>query len=335
MKNSANDQLQCRVWQAIIYLAIPRAGALLFGSLYFWGGVAFALFHRRGAGLLSLLLAFIMVELLVNQSKYLFNDIRDANNDWTHPRKSSRAVAADVVSAKTAYLFGVVRALLGLGLSAAFTPALLPMTCFLLLTQFAYDRMAKPVPLLNAAVLALGCVWRFAAGYAAVAESWPVAGACALIYLQRVSIYMNSYAAEGRYLTRLGCTAAKPSALFYERRPLIAKLSFLPFLALATVYILRAGIPAFPAVGAVILIIAVAYYRVNGPGDRPHVHPVRYARLLPRLALRTARQLTGYWSASLGLVCSRLRVRRPSAEKMVAHRHLGRRKLRPNLQEVD
>jgi len=326
----------CRLCRSsILYLLVPRAGALVFGSLYFWGGVASALLHGHRAGPPPLLLAFVIVELLVNQSKYFFNDVRDANNDRDHPRKSGRAVAAGVVSAKMAWRLGVVRALLGLGLSAAFAPALLPMICLLLVTQFAYDRLAKPIPLLNAAVLSLGCVWRFAAGYAALAESWPVAGACALIYLQRISIYMNSYSAEGRYLGRLGRIAAKPPALFYGRRPLIAKLSLLPFLALAMVYILQTGLPSFPAIGAVILIVAVTYYRVNGPGDRPYVHPARYARLWPRLALRTARQLTRYWSACLVLVCSRVRVRWPSADKIAAHRRLARLKLRPNLHEMD
>jgi len=299
--------------------------------------VAFALLHGHRAGPPPLLLAFIIVELLVNQSKYVFNDVGDADNDREHPRKNGRAVAASVVSARTAYLLGVVRALLGLGLSAAFAPALMPMICLLLVTQFAYDRLAKPIPLFNAAVLAFGCVWRFAGGFAAVSGGWPAGAACALIYLQRISIYMNSYSAEGRYPGRLGRIAAKPSALFHARRPLIARLSFLPFLAVAMVYISRAGIPCpwFPAVGAVTVLVGITYYRVNGAGGRPHVHPVRYARLLPRLALRTARHLTRYSSVYLVLVCSRLGVRWPSADKIAAHRRLGRWKLRPNLHEVD
>ncbi len=297
---------------------------MLFGSLYFWGGVAFALMHGHRAGPSSLLLAFIIVEFLTNQSKYFLNDVRDAGSDREHPRKDNRAVAAGAISRRTACLVGAARVLVASGLSAAFAPILLPTVALVLATQFAYDRLAKPIPLFNAAVLSLSCVWRFGAGYAALAGTWPAVGVCALIYLQRISIYINSYSAEGRYLARFGRIAAKPPTLFYARHPLIAKLSFLPFLASGVAYILRAGIPSFPAIGAIILLVGITYYRVNGPGDRPYVAPARYARLLPRLALRTARLSARRCQA--GLMALRA--------GLAAHLYLGVRRVKPNLQEV-
>jgi 4-hydroxybenzoate polyprenyltransferase len=113
------------------------------------------------------LLAFAAFSLLAS-AVYLFNDIRDREEDRHHPRKRDRPIAAGrlpvAVAATTATGLGAAAMVMGLVLGSALVVILVAY----LVTNLAYSLGLKRVVILDVMVLSAGFVLRVMAGGVAV-----------------------------------------------------------------------------------------------------------------------------------------------------------------------
>ena len=274
----------------IFYLLLPRPGAILGGSLYFWGGVFYALAITHHFSFYDLALAWFCGEFLINQAKYWLNDYKDLTSDRLHPRKKERASASGIIPARWLPVLFAGRTAAGLTLLCWFLPRVLPFALLLPLVQLFYESV-KRTPLLNACVAASGALVRFAAGFCAGAGVWPALLPCLMVYTQRIAIYTAAYAAEGRYLLRrLAVVPGKEYTLFYAQRPYLEKISLACFLGLLG-YALAQSVPVWTALaGVAIAAGGILYYRINGPGDKFYA---RYWKFLWLMFIFTFRQKTG------------------------------------------
>lgn len=133
--------------------------------------------HPDPAKVTKLLAAFAAFAIfcMLSSGVYLMNDVRDANRDRQHPRKSRRPIAAGLVSVPLA--IGSASALwiaaLGLGgylhfFQGFFTWKFGVLALFYLAAQFAYSAKLKDVPILDVCMIASGFVIRAMAGAAAI-----------------------------------------------------------------------------------------------------------------------------------------------------------------------
>ena len=105
---------------------------------------------------------------LVASAVYLFNDIRDREEDSHHPRKRDRPIAAGrlpvSVAVTAATLLAAAALAMGLALGGAFVAILVAY----LVTNLAYSMRLKRVVILDVMVLSVGFVLRVMAGGVAV-----------------------------------------------------------------------------------------------------------------------------------------------------------------------
>lgn len=121
---------------------------------------------------------FLIQEGLVQQAKYMWNDMRDYGRDQIIPANQTRFIAAHKQRPSTLLLWAtLLRVLFGLVLALWLSPQLFSLSLSIILLQMIYEWWAKPnaatAPLLSLAVVALGSVTRFLGG--AFAAGWPVA----------------------------------------------------------------------------------------------------------------------------------------------------------------
>lgn len=164
---------------ALIRLARPMQwskGAFVFlGALY-----SQKLFAANG--LWPALAAFFAFGF-ASSACYVFNDLRDAPADRAHPRKRHRPIAAGIVGANQAALFGVVLLILA-GIAVLVTPVYPDATVrasaharellgiavgLYVINTLAYTRWLKHAPVADVMSLAAGFVLRVLGGCAAVA----------------------------------------------------------------------------------------------------------------------------------------------------------------------
>ena len=113
------------------------------------------------ARLLATLLAFVAASSAV----YLYNDLRDVDEDRAHPTKRHRPVASGALPVPWARTAGVVLAGVAAGLCVAFGHwATLGVIAVYVALNLAYSSGLKHVPLLEMFVLASGFVLRALAG---------------------------------------------------------------------------------------------------------------------------------------------------------------------------
>ncbi len=113
------------------------------------------------------LLAFAAFCLLAS-AVYLFNDIRDREEDRRHPRKRSRPIAAGRLPVAAAGAAGAVLALAALALSLILGPGFVAILAVYLASNLAYSLWLKRVVILDVMLLSFGFVLRVMAGGVAI-----------------------------------------------------------------------------------------------------------------------------------------------------------------------
>ena len=102
--------------------------------------------------------------ILTSGSVYIINDLVDAENDRLHPTKSTRPIAAGIVSASVAKFTAAILILAVLSAAYVFDQPLMLLLLVYILLQVAYSLYLKHVVLLDILVVALGFVLRVVAG---------------------------------------------------------------------------------------------------------------------------------------------------------------------------
>ncbi|HUU46945.1 MAG TPA: decaprenyl-phosphate phosphoribosyltransferase [Acidobacteriota bacterium] len=99
---------------------------------------------------------------------YLFNDIRDRENDRTHPVKRERPIASGALPVGTASTAAVILAVVGLVGAWRLGTLFLAAAGVYLVLNLAYSAFLKRVAIVDVMIIALGFVLRAAAGAAAI-----------------------------------------------------------------------------------------------------------------------------------------------------------------------
>lgn len=147
------------------YLKILRPHQWLKNLMLFFppflGGVLFTPgFFQKG------LLPFA-VFCIASSATYIFNDIRDQEQDRFHPNKQHRPIASGAVSVSKAAVFGSVLFLASILLSLKLPVMFLAWLMAYLGLSFAYSTVLKDQPIFDIFCVASGFVFRLFAGGAA------------------------------------------------------------------------------------------------------------------------------------------------------------------------
>ncbi len=127
----------------------------------FLGGVLFTPgFFQKG------LLPFA-VFCIASSATYIFNDIRDQEQDRVHPKKQHRPIASGAVAVSHAAVFGIVLFVASILLSLKLPMAFLAWLMAYLGLSFAYSSVLKDQPIFDIFCVASGFVFRLFAGGAA------------------------------------------------------------------------------------------------------------------------------------------------------------------------
>jgi 4-hydroxybenzoate polyprenyltransferase len=132
-------------------------------NVFVLAGIVFGQKANDPAAWRVALLGLICV-CLVSSAIYVFNDIRDRDEDRRHPRKSKRPIAAGEVSVPTAGVISFVAAAVGLGGAWLLGPAFFLVVAVYAVLQVTYTLGLKHAALLDVIAIALGFVLRAVAG---------------------------------------------------------------------------------------------------------------------------------------------------------------------------
>ena len=105
---------------------------------------------------------------LLSSAVYIFNDIKDMDQDRVHPRKRSRPIASGELSAGIAGAVGLGLLFAGLGLSFTLGVPFILVAASYLFLQAGYIYLLKRVVLLDVIIISLGFVIRAIAGAVAI-----------------------------------------------------------------------------------------------------------------------------------------------------------------------
>ncbi len=119
----------------------------------------------------AVLLALLTVAAfcLASSAVYVFNDVRDRDEDRVHPRKRGRPVAAGRLGVGAALVEAAVLAAGSLGVALLLPPRARVVLAAYLALHLAYSLGMKRLPILDVIAIALGFVLRVQAGIEAIA----------------------------------------------------------------------------------------------------------------------------------------------------------------------
>lgn len=102
---------------------------------------------------------------------YIFNDLRDLEEDRNHPVKSQRPIASGQLSPLLASAFGVLLVVGGLGAAYWLGPLFILVLLAYLVQNFFYSFYLKEIVLVDVILVAVGFVLRAVAGVVAISVS--------------------------------------------------------------------------------------------------------------------------------------------------------------------
>jgi decaprenyl-phosphate phosphoribosyltransferase len=127
--------------------------------------------------------AFVVL-CMVSSATYLFNDVRDREQDRVHPTKRTRPIAAGELSPRTALRAAAVLAIVGVAAGVAIAPGLGALALLYMLLTASYSVWWRRVVVLDVLAIAAGFVLRALAG-----------GVATDIYLSRWFVLVTAFCA--------------------------------------------------------------------------------------------------------------------------------------------
>ena len=101
---------------------------------------------------------------MVSSSGYIFNDARDREADAQHPKKKFRAIAAGRLPVNIAYFEMVLLFSAGLSLAYYLSPWFFGLALAYFINTMSYSIFFKNIVILDVMFIAMGFLWRVAAG---------------------------------------------------------------------------------------------------------------------------------------------------------------------------
>jgi len=105
---------------------------------------------------------------MVSSSGYIFNDARDREADALHPKKKFRAIASGRLPLNVAYIEMVCLFSAGLGLAYYISPWFFALALAYFINTMSYSLYFKNFVILDVMFIAMGFLWRVAAGAVAI-----------------------------------------------------------------------------------------------------------------------------------------------------------------------
>lgn len=150
--------------------------------------IVFAHKLNQPASVAKALVAFLGFCALAS-AVYVFNDLVDLERDKKHPLKCRRPLPSGELSPAVAKLLGVICAVVGLAMCAALNWETLSVGVGYTLLVVAYSLVFKKIVVLDVMVLAMGFVFRAAAGATAISsEVSPWLIVCTLLLAMFVAL---------------------------------------------------------------------------------------------------------------------------------------------------
>ena len=150
--------------KGVIKLLRPRQWAK---NVFVLAPLVFAQQVRDPASLHQALLAFVAF-CCASSAVYIFNDIRDQEEDRQHPLKRHRPIAAGVVSVPVASVIALVLVVAALAISARLGMAFTAIILVYFLLNLVYSIGLKEIVILDVMIVSLGFVLRVLGGGAAI-----------------------------------------------------------------------------------------------------------------------------------------------------------------------
>lgn len=132
-------------------------------NLFIFAGIVFARQLGDSHALLLTVLGFFCLSF-ASSAVYVFNDIRDVEEDRRHPRKRMRPIASGTISIGSAAGIGIAVGLAGIVGSYLLNPAFCLLVCAYLALQAGYILLFKHAVLLDVLAIAIGFVLRAISG---------------------------------------------------------------------------------------------------------------------------------------------------------------------------
>jgi len=132
-------------------------------NLIIFAAVIFSLHFFEISYFFKTILSFILFTL-VSGSVYLYNDLKDIEEDRLHPVKSKRPIVSGKLSKKTAYFFLIVLALVGIISSFYLNISLGWIVAGYFILHILYSNYLKHIVIFDIFCIAAGFVMRAAAG---------------------------------------------------------------------------------------------------------------------------------------------------------------------------
>lgn len=132
-------------------------------NVFVFAGIVFARRLTDSSSVLRVLATF-GIFVLVSSAVYIYNDIKDREDDRAHPVKKHRPVASGELSLSFAYIFASLFGAMGIYLSFLLDPRIAIIILIYLLINILYSIYLRRVVILDILCVASGFVLRTAAG---------------------------------------------------------------------------------------------------------------------------------------------------------------------------
>jgi 4-hydroxybenzoate polyprenyltransferase len=130
-----------------------KAGFVLLGVVYA---------RAPNLGLTALLAALAFC--LISSAVYIYNDLKDINEDYAHPQKCRRPLASGIISSNFAYVTLAICLCVGNALAFFISAQLLLILFIYLLINIIYNHWVREIAILDVTCIASGFMLRILAG---------------------------------------------------------------------------------------------------------------------------------------------------------------------------